>query len=116
MANSIVRCPYCVLGDDFRPMLPKQEGWFICVKCGHTATLEKPDYKCRCEKCEELNRAAWWERFASPSLEASLIFSPGRMTASPTTSSSVFQIANFSTETFVMPALKILPHTNSRGF
>jgi hypothetical protein len=56
MANSIVRCPYCVLGDDFRPMLPKQEGWFICVKCGHTATLEKPDYKCRCEKCEELNR------------------------------------------------------------
>ena len=58
MPEQIVRCPYCVLGDDFRPMLPKLEGWFICSKCGHSVMPGKPDYKCRCEKCEELNRAA----------------------------------------------------------
>jgi hypothetical protein len=34
MAEQIVRCPYCILGDDFRPMLPKPGGWFICQKCG----------------------------------------------------------------------------------
>ena len=28
MADQTVRCPYCVLGDNFRPMLPRPEGWF----------------------------------------------------------------------------------------
>jgi hypothetical protein len=58
MAQQIVRCSYCVVGDDFRPMLPKPEGWFICQICGHTANPGQPAYKCECEKCEELNRAA----------------------------------------------------------
>jgi len=29
----IVRCPYSLLGDNFRPMLQPQ--WFICEQCGH---------------------------------------------------------------------------------
>jgi hypothetical protein len=58
MTDEIVRCPYCVLGEDFRPMLPRPEGWFICRKCGHTLIPESPDFKCSCQKCNELNRAA----------------------------------------------------------
>jgi hypothetical protein len=58
MAEQIVRCPYCVLGEDFRPMLPRAEGCFICRKCGHTSIPENPEFKCFCLKCNELNRAA----------------------------------------------------------
>jgi hypothetical protein len=58
MFDQVVRCPYCVLGDQSRPMVPCLEGWFICQKCGHTANSSKRYYKCFCEKCEELSRAA----------------------------------------------------------
>ena len=58
MAEQIVRCPYCVLGNEFRPMVQRSQGWFICLSCGHTAMPEKPDFKCFCKKCGELNRAA----------------------------------------------------------
>ena len=58
MADEIVRCPYCVLGDHLAPMLPRAVGWFTCLECGHTANPEKPDFKCFCQKCVELSRAA----------------------------------------------------------
>jgi hypothetical protein len=58
MAEQIVRCHYCILGDDFRPMLPKPGGWFICQKCGHTVEPGDPDFGCFCQKCRELKRAA----------------------------------------------------------
>ena len=59
MGEEIVRCcPYCVLGDHFRPMLSKPEGWFISSNCGHTAIPEKPEFRCFCRMCGELNRAA----------------------------------------------------------
>ena len=58
MADPIVRCPYCVVGDHFVPMLPRSGGWFICLECRHTANPEKPEFKCSCQKCRELNRAA----------------------------------------------------------
>lgn len=58
MAEQIVRCPYCVLGNDFCPMLPKPDGWFICLECGHTAMPIDPAFRCFCKKCGELNRAA----------------------------------------------------------
>jgi len=54
----IVRCPYCVLGNDFRPRLPRPQGWFICPKCGHTRMPDNPDFKCICQKCGKLIRAA----------------------------------------------------------
>jgi hypothetical protein len=58
MAVRILRCPYCVLGNDFRPMLRKREGWFICSKCGHRANPGLAHFTCCCKKCEKLNRAA----------------------------------------------------------
>ena len=58
MTEEIVRCPYCVLDDHFRPILSKPEGWFICSKGGHTAIPEKPEFRCFCRKCGELKRAA----------------------------------------------------------
>jgi hypothetical protein len=57
MAEEIVRCPYCVLGDQFRPML-QWPAWFICLSCGHAANPEKPEFKCFRQKCGGLNRAA----------------------------------------------------------
>jgi hypothetical protein len=49
MAEQIVRCPYCGLGDDFRPMLPRPGGWFVCLNCIHIAFPEKPEFKCFCQ-------------------------------------------------------------------
>ncbi len=57
MPEQIVRCPYCVLGDEFRPML-QRPGWFICEQCGHTLLLGDSEFKCQCLKCQEWNRAA----------------------------------------------------------
>jgi DNA-directed RNA polymerase subunit RPC12/RpoP len=58
MAEPMVRCPYCVVGDHFQRMLPRPRGWFICLRCGHTANPEKPELECFCQKCGELKRAA----------------------------------------------------------
>jgi hypothetical protein len=58
MAEPIVRCPYCILSDHFRPMLKRLEDWFIYTKCGHTATPGLAYYRCQCKKCQEMNRAA----------------------------------------------------------
>jgi len=57
MSEQVVRCPFCVLGDDFRPMLEKPD-WFICEQCGHTLLTGDPEFKCRCANCVKLNRAA----------------------------------------------------------
>jgi hypothetical protein len=34
MAEQIVRCPDCMLGDQSAPML-QRPAWFICEQCGH---------------------------------------------------------------------------------
>jgi len=57
MAEDIVRCPYCVLGDQFRIMLQRPE-WFICERCGHVVLPEDPGFRCSCGGCLELSRAA----------------------------------------------------------
>ena len=58
MAGQIVRCPYCVEGFDFRPMLQGREGWFICEKCHHIAKPQEPDFRCSCQKCSQLTESA----------------------------------------------------------
>jgi len=58
MAEPIVRCLYCVLGNEFRPMIERSEGWFICQSCGHTAMPLRPGYACLCQKCRELSNGA----------------------------------------------------------
>jgi hypothetical protein len=35
MVEKVVRCPYCVLGDNFMEMVPHLDGRMICRKCGH---------------------------------------------------------------------------------
>ena len=32
--DPIFRCAYCRLGDEFRPMIMRAEGWFQCEGCG----------------------------------------------------------------------------------
>jgi ribosomal protein S27AE len=49
-----VRCPYCVLGLEFLPMVAHVDGRYICGKCGHTACPEDAAYRCHCPKCLEL--------------------------------------------------------------
>ena len=58
MTQPVVRCPYCALGEEFRPMVAHVDGRFICSKCGHTAGPKGKFYECRCFKCVRLNAAA----------------------------------------------------------
>jgi hypothetical protein len=57
MAEQIVRCPYCMPGDQGGPML-QRPGWLICEQCGHIVIPEDPDFKCSCRDCLKLKRAA----------------------------------------------------------
>ncbi len=52
--KDIVRCPYCALGLEFRPMVVHVDGRYICDKCGHTAHSSDATYQCRCIRCLEL--------------------------------------------------------------
>ena len=51
--RELVRCPYCVLGAEFRPTVAHVDGRYICGKCGQTVFPSKPEYKCQCFKCFE---------------------------------------------------------------
>jgi hypothetical protein len=52
VVNEIVRCPYCVSGDGFRPMLHRP-GWFVCEQCVHVAIPDDPDFKSSRRQCTE---------------------------------------------------------------
>jgi hypothetical protein len=54
MTETIVRCPYCVVFDVFRPMFRNAEGGFVCKKCGHIAMPGDDDFQCSCGKCVQL--------------------------------------------------------------
>ena len=54
MKRDVVRCPYCVSCDEFRPMVAHVDGRFICNKCGHVSRPEDMDYKCHCPNCQAL--------------------------------------------------------------
>jgi len=61
MPQEIVRCPYCVLGNEFRPMFRstvRRAKKFVCISCGHTTTPDALYSKCACPKCQEMNRLA----------------------------------------------------------
>jgi hypothetical protein len=58
MSDEIVRCPYCVLGGEFRPMVQQSEEWFVCLGCVHMATPGNPHRKCPCARCNEVKRMA----------------------------------------------------------
>jgi hypothetical protein len=46
------RCAYCRLGNDFRPMIMRAEGWCQCEGCGHNAMPLDLDFRCTCANCE----------------------------------------------------------------
>lgn len=58
MSQETVRCPYCVLGGDFRPMFRRSDQSFVCVGCGHVTAPEDPYLRCGCSRCAQMNRAA----------------------------------------------------------
>ena len=51
-AEPIIRCPYCKIGDEFRRMTERIEGWFRCESCAHNVMPLDPAFKCACSKCE----------------------------------------------------------------
>lgn len=55
--TKIVRCPYCVLGDEFRPMIRHVDERYICNKCGHVTRPNDSNFKCCCTKCAQLSKA-----------------------------------------------------------
>jgi len=59
MSELAVRCPYCVLGNEFRPMF-RQPGKkrFICCCCGHAASPGAMHSTCHCLKCRRMSRIA----------------------------------------------------------
>lgn len=52
MHEQILRCAYCRLGNEFRPMIMCAEGWLQCESCGHNAMPLDPEFKCTCGNCE----------------------------------------------------------------
>lgn len=54
MAINVVRCPYCVSEDEFRPMTAVGSGRYVCAKCGHLAMPDDTSFNCQCGKCAEL--------------------------------------------------------------
>jgi hypothetical protein len=53
--SEILRCPYCLLEDKFRPLIVRENGIFICNNCGHSLSPSDEYYECRCYKCSEIN-------------------------------------------------------------
>ena len=54
MTMTLVRCPYCVSNDEFREMIARMDGRFVCNRCGHSAIPIDENFRCACRKCLEL--------------------------------------------------------------
>lgn len=54
MNTTVVRCPYCVAGDEFKPMAALSGGRFVCRQCGHLAIATDKSFECACRKCFDL--------------------------------------------------------------
>ena len=54
MTMTAVRCPYCISGDEFTPMVAVADGRYMCGKCGHLAIPKDETFRCACRKCFEL--------------------------------------------------------------
>ena len=51
----VIRCPYCVVGIEFRPMIAYKDGRFVCRDCAHTVRPGVPEYRCTCRPCLRLH-------------------------------------------------------------
>jgi len=54
MAEPVVRCPYCIVGDEFKPMAINANRRFMCAKCGHLTIPDERNFKCFCWHCAQL--------------------------------------------------------------
>jgi late competence protein required for DNA uptake (superfamily II DNA/RNA helicase) len=52
----VIRCPHCVMGIEFRPMIAYKDGRFVCRDCAHTVRPGVPEYRCSCRSCLTLTR------------------------------------------------------------
>jgi hypothetical protein len=52
----IIRCPHCMAGIEFRPMIAYKDGRFVCRDCAHTVRPGMPEYRCTCRPCLRLLR------------------------------------------------------------
>ncbi len=50
-AESIIRCLYCRVGNEFRQMAMRIEGWLHCGNCGHNAMPVDAEFRCTRPKC-----------------------------------------------------------------
>jgi hypothetical protein len=48
------RCPYCIVGAEFRLMIGYKDGQFVCTDCSHQERPGKKDYRCSCPHCMKL--------------------------------------------------------------
>jgi DNA-directed RNA polymerase subunit RPC12/RpoP len=55
--EDLVRCPYCLSGNEFRPMVFYVDDTYICDRCGHTIRPKDKSYHCGCSGCIELKRS-----------------------------------------------------------
>jgi hypothetical protein len=53
----VIRCPHCMAGIDFKPMIAYRDGRFVCRDCAHTVRPGVPKYRCTCSTCSRL----WWK-------------------------------------------------------
>jgi hypothetical protein len=51
-----IRCPYCMAGIEFRPMIAHKDGRFVCRDCAHTVRPGVLEHRCTCRKCLRLSR------------------------------------------------------------
>ena len=51
-----IRCPHCMAGTEFRPMIAYEDGRFVCRDCAHTVRPGVPEYRCTCRPCLRLSR------------------------------------------------------------
>jgi len=47
----VIRCPYCLVGIEFRPMIAYKDGRFVCRDCAHAVRPGVPEYRCACRPC-----------------------------------------------------------------
>jgi hypothetical protein len=47
----VVRCPNCIAGIEFRPMIAYKDGRFVCRDCAHTTLPGSAEYRCTCRMC-----------------------------------------------------------------
>src|ERR1017187_331831 len=51
-----IRCPHCIVGIEFRPMIAYKDGRFVCRDCAHTVRPGVPEYRCPCRRCVRLSQ------------------------------------------------------------